>query len=83
MATNPRQAERKSSDLGHETRKATDQAGQTGRTMVDAAERTTRAGAEAFRRGMPKASKKQCRAELKQGAALRNDLWNNFQRCSA
>src|SRR6476659_7614383 len=29
---------------------------------------------------MPKASKKQCRAELKQGAVLRNDLWNNFQR---
>jgi hypothetical protein len=50
MATNPRQAERESSDLGHETQKATDQAGQTGRTMVDAAERTTRAGAEAFRR---------------------------------
>ena len=50
MATNPRQAERESSDLGHETRKTGDQAGQTGRTMVDAAERTTRAGAEAFRR---------------------------------
>jgi hypothetical protein len=50
MATNPRQAERESSDLGHETRKTADQAGQTGRTMVDAAERTTRAGAEAFRR---------------------------------
>ena len=50
MATNPRQAERESSDLGHETRKTADQAGQTGRTMVDAAERTTRAGAEAFQR---------------------------------
>lgn len=58
MATNPRQAERESSDLGHETRKATDQAGQTGRTMVDAAERTTRAGAEAIaQRSMEQFSK--------------------------
>ena len=67
MATNPRQAERESSDLGHETRKATDQAAQT-------AGRTTRAGAEAFRRNA-EAPKKHSRAELKRGAALRNDLW--------
>jgi hypothetical protein len=46
MATNPRQAERESSD----PRKAADQTGQTSRTMADAAERTTRVGAEAFQR---------------------------------
>ena len=50
MATNPRQAQRESSDFRQETRKAADQAGETVRTVADAAERTTRAGAETFQR---------------------------------
>ena len=52
MATNPRQAERESSDLGQEARKVADQAGQTGRTMADAAQRTTRTGAETLQRNL-------------------------------
>ena len=55
MATNPRQGEREASDLSQETRKTTEQAGQTARTISDAAERTSRVGAEAFQRNTQKA----------------------------
>jgi hypothetical protein len=50
MATNPRHGERETADLSHETRKTSEQAGQTARAMGDAAERTTRAGGESFQR---------------------------------
>ena len=56
MASNPRQVERESSDIGQETRKATNQAAHTGRTMADAAERTARAGAEVFQRNAVRGS---------------------------
>ena len=55
MATNPRQGEREASDLSQETRKTTEQAGQTARTISDAAERTSRLGTEAFQRNTEKA----------------------------
>ena len=74
MATNPRQAERELSDLGHETRKATDQAG---RLFVPKKMRRGARPGRGLRHfgAMPKAPKKHSRAELKRGAALRNDRW--------
>lgn len=49
MATNPRHGERETTDLS-QTRKTSEQAGQTARSIGDATERTTRAGAESFQR---------------------------------
>ncbi len=53
MATNPRQAERESTEAARETgRKVAEEAAQTARTMADTGERMTRAGSETAERNM-------------------------------
>lgn len=51
MATNPRQAERETTDVAREsTRKAAEEVTHTSRAMAEIGERTARAGADAMRR---------------------------------